>query len=56
MDLVRRNLLATGTAAAAMAAAPGAFPQQAGEGAPGMQFYERGPVRSRYQETGSGLN
>jgi pimeloyl-ACP methyl ester carboxylesterase len=49
---IRRNILATGAAATAMAAA-GAF-AQAGQ-AIATLFYERGPVRIRYEEGGSGL-
>jgi pimeloyl-ACP methyl ester carboxylesterase len=56
MDPIRRNILTTGAAATALAAAaPGVFAQQAGQGAPTMSFYERGPVRIRYQEVGSGF-
>ena len=54
MDPIRRNILTTGAAAAATAAAPGIFAQQAGQGGPG-KFYERGNVRIRYEEVGSGL-
>jgi hypothetical protein len=38
MDPIRRNILATG-AATAMAAAPGVFAQQAGQGGAAMSFY-----------------
>jgi pimeloyl-ACP methyl ester carboxylesterase len=55
MDPIRRNILTTGAAATALAAAPGVFAQQAGQGAATMSFYERGPVRIRYQEVGSGF-
>src|SRR5580704_15477395 len=54
MDPVRRNLLPTGAAAATMAAAPQAFAQAAGQD-DGAKFYERGPVRIRYGESGSGF-
>jgi hypothetical protein len=40
--------------AALAAAAPNAFAQQAGPGGDG-RFYERGSVRIRYQEAGSGF-
>jgi pimeloyl-ACP methyl ester carboxylesterase len=50
MDPIRRNMLATGVAATAMAAAPRVFAQQTG-GA----FYEKGSVRLRFEETGSGF-
>jgi pimeloyl-ACP methyl ester carboxylesterase len=52
MDPIRRNILATGAAATAMAAV-GAF-AQTGQAAATL-FYERGPVRIRYEEAGSGL-
>ena len=51
MDPIRRNILATGAAAATMAAAPGVFAQQTG----GEAFYEKGPVRIHYEEAGSGF-
>ena len=44
----RRNILATGAAAAAMAAMPRVFAQQAGKGGTG-KFYEKGPVRIHYR-------
>jgi pimeloyl-ACP methyl ester carboxylesterase len=55
MDQIRRNVLATGAAATALAAAPGVFAQQAGQGGASMSFYERGAVRIRYKEAGSGF-
>jgi pimeloyl-ACP methyl ester carboxylesterase len=54
MDTVRRNILTTGVAATAMAAAPGVFAQQNAQGG-GAMFYEKGPVRIRYEEAGSGM-
>ena len=55
MDPIRRKLLKTGAAAAAMAATPPAlFAQQSGNDDSG-RFYERGNVRIRYEETGSGF-
>jgi len=54
MDPIRRNILATGAAAATLAAAPQVFAQQAGQGGTG-KFYEKGPVRIRYDEAGSGF-
>jgi pimeloyl-ACP methyl ester carboxylesterase len=55
IDPIRRKMLATGAAATAMAAASGVFAQQAGQtGAPG-RFYEKGSVRIRYDEAGSGF-
>src|SRR2546427_6087586 len=55
MDPKRRKILAAGAAATAMAAAPRVFAQQIGQGGPGMSFYEKGPVRIHYEETGSGF-
>jgi len=54
MDRTRRRILKTGAAATVVAAAaPGVFSQ----GAPGGTgaFYERGPVRIHYEESGSGF-
>src|SRR5580692_2611695 len=53
-DPTRRNILKAGAAAAAMAAMPRVFAQQAGKGGTGV-FYEKGPVRIRYEEAGSGF-
>jgi hypothetical protein len=50
-DPTRRNILKGGAAAAAMAAMPRVFAQQAGKGGTGA-FYEKGPVRIRYEEPG----
>src|SRR5438132_7357652 len=54
MDPIRRNILATGAAATAMAAAPRVFAQQTGQGG-AAKFYEKGAVRIRYEEAGSGF-
>jgi pimeloyl-ACP methyl ester carboxylesterase len=54
MDPVRRNILATGAAATAMAAASQVFAQPVGPGG-AFKFYEKGDVRIRYQEAGSGF-
>ena len=54
MDPIRRKMLATGAAATAMAAAPQVFAQQTGQGG-AAKFYEKGPVRIRYQQAGSGF-
>jgi pimeloyl-ACP methyl ester carboxylesterase len=54
MDPIRRKLLKTGAAAAAMAAAPQVLAQQGAQG-DAARFYEKGPVRIRYEETGSGF-
>ena len=53
IDRIRRNMLATGAAATAMAAAPQVFAQQSGQGT--TKFYEKGPVRIAYQEAGTGF-
>ena len=55
MDPIRRNILATGVAAAATAAAPHVFAQQAAQGVGAFKFYEKGNVRIRYQEVGTGF-
>src|SRR4051794_38852355 len=55
MDPIRRNILATGAAATAMAAAPSVFAQQAGRQGGAASFYEKGPVRVRFEEAGSGF-
>src|SRR5688572_13099058 len=55
MDPIRRKILKTGAAATAMAAAPKVFAQQAEQGGGRMSFYEKGPVRIRYEEAGSGF-
>ena len=55
MDPMRRKMLITGAAATAMAAAPRVFTQQPEQGGAAMSFYEKGPVRIRYEEAGSGF-
>jgi alpha/beta hydrolase fold len=54
MDPTRRNIVTTGVVAAAMAAAPQVFAQEKGQGG-AAKFYERGSVRIRYDEAGSGF-
>jgi pimeloyl-ACP methyl ester carboxylesterase len=54
-DRIRRKILKTGAAATMMAAAPRVFAQQTGRGGPAMPFYEKGPVRIHYEETGAGF-
>jgi pimeloyl-ACP methyl ester carboxylesterase len=54
MDPIRRKILKTGAAAAAIAAAPQVLAQQGGQGG-SARFYEKGPVRIRYEESGSGF-
>ena len=54
IDQVRRDILTTGAAAAAVASAPQVFAaQQTGQGT--TKFFEKGPVRIAYQESGSGF-
>ena len=55
IDPTRRNMLTTGAAVTAIAAAPRVFAQQAGQREPRTGFYEKGNVRIRYQEVGSGF-
>src|SRR6266550_8761676 len=56
VDEIRRKILKTGAAAAAaMAAVPRALAGQAGRGAAAGSFFEKGPVRIHYQESGSGF-
>jgi pimeloyl-ACP methyl ester carboxylesterase len=55
MDTTRRTLLTTGAAVAAAAAASGTFAQQRGTGDATATFYEKGRVRIRYQEAGTGF-
>ena len=54
MDPIRRKILKAGAAATAMAATPGVFGQARQGGAAGS-FYQKGPVRIHYEETGSGF-
>ncbi len=55
MDPIRRNILATGAAATAVAAAPRVFAQQTGQGGAASRFYEKGAVRIHFEEAGSGF-
>jgi len=56
VDSTRRSLLATGAAAAAVAATYKSFAQRPnGQGVTEMPFYERGSVKIHYEETGSGF-
>jgi pimeloyl-ACP methyl ester carboxylesterase len=54
VDSIRRKLLKAGAAAAAMTATPSLLAQQSGNRDSG-RLYERGNVRIRYEETGSGF-
>jgi pimeloyl-ACP methyl ester carboxylesterase len=55
VDRIRRTLLKTGAAATVLAAAKRAFAQQPKPADAGMKFFEKGNVRIRYQEWGSGF-
>jgi pimeloyl-ACP methyl ester carboxylesterase len=56
MDPTRRTLLTTGAAAAAAAVVPRVFAQRpSGEQNTSMPVFEKGNVRLRYQEAGSGV-
>jgi pimeloyl-ACP methyl ester carboxylesterase len=55
MDSTRRKILKTGAAATAMAAASRVLAQQPGPGAAATSFYEKGSVRIRYEQAGSGF-
>src|SRR5437763_10406217 len=55
MDPIRRNILATSAAASVLAAAPRVIANQSGEGGAATSFYEKGNIRIRYQEVGSGF-
>lgn len=55
MDPVRRIILTTGAAVTAIAAAPRVLAQQTGQGGFAMSMYEKGDVRIRFEETGSGF-
>jgi len=54
VDSIRRKLLKTGATAAALAATPSVLAQQGGNAETG-RVYQRGNVRIRYEETGSGF-
>lgn len=55
VDPLRRKLLKTGAAVTAMAAAERVMAHTPGQGGVSGSFYERGPVRIHYQESGSGF-
>ena len=55
IDSTRREILATGAAATAIAAAPRVLAQQQEQGRAAMSFYEKGSVRIRYEEAGKGF-
>jgi pimeloyl-ACP methyl ester carboxylesterase len=55
MGSTRRTILATGAAATAMAAAQRVFAQKTGKGEAAMSVYEKGAVRIRCEEAGTGF-
>jgi pimeloyl-ACP methyl ester carboxylesterase len=55
MDPIRRNILATGAAATAVAAASRVLAQQTGPGGAAMSVYEKGAVRIQFEQAGSGF-
>ena len=57
MEPTRRKILTTGAAATAMAAAPRVFAPQAQAAQTGAagSFYQKGPVRIHYEDTGTGF-
>ena len=56
MAPIRRDFLLMGAAATAVAAAPRAFAAEpTAPGGGGFSFYEKGNIRIRYQEAGSGF-
>ena len=55
MDPIRRNILATSAAVSVLAAAPRGIANQSGQGGVTTSFYEKGNIRIRYQEIGSGF-
>ena len=56
MDPIRRSILATGVAAtAAVTAGTPLFAQQTGQGGAAMSTFEKGAVRIRFEEAGSGF-
>src|SRR5271155_3309274 len=54
-DPTRRDILAAGAVATALATTPALFAQQTGPGGAAARFYEKGPVRIHYEEAGSGF-
>ena len=54
-DPTRRDIIAAGAAATALATTPALLAQQTGRSGSGVRFYEKGSVRIAYQEAGSGF-
>src|SRR5688572_25284225 len=55
MDRIRRKMLKTSAAATVIATTPRVLAQQADQGSATASFYEKGPVRIHYQQTGPGF-
>ena len=55
IDRMRRKILKTGAAATVVAATPRVFAQPTSQGGAATSFYEKGSVRLRYEEAGTGL-
>jgi pimeloyl-ACP methyl ester carboxylesterase len=55
IDTTRRDMLTTGAAATAMAAASRVLAQKTSQEGAAMSFYEKGPVRIHFEETGTGF-
>jgi len=54
-DPTRRDLLAAGAMATALATTPALFAQQTGQAGAARPFFEKGPVHIHYEEAGSGF-
>ncbi len=54
-DPTRRDILAAGAVATALATTPALFAQQTGQGEAARPFFEKGHVRIHYEESGSGF-
>jgi pimeloyl-ACP methyl ester carboxylesterase len=54
-DPTRRDVLAAGAMATALATTPALFAQPTGQGGTDGRFYEKGPVRIHYEEAGLGF-
>src|SRR5579871_1820680 len=52
MDPIRRKIIATGAAATAVAAAPAVFAAQTARAPAGTAFFDKGPVRTHYEDQG----
>ena len=52
MDPIRRKIIVTGAAATAVAAAPGVFAAQTAQAPSGTSFFDKGPVRTHYEDQG----